>query len=252
MKWKIGLTTLAVIAAWGGFMSPAQAAVPRIPFECGMVVDHDATVYLAKDVTCKTSFGIRVQRPDADDAAPPRVTLDLKGKTLRGTATGTGVRAYDWPFIMPVTVRNGTIKGWGTGVVGSDGLRVQLVSFVGNTMGMACGGEDCAADRSTFLSNRTGFNVYADAGGSVTRSTFIGNRRGAVTLAFSRLTIDQSNFFGNDVGASADYRVIVSRTAFVKNRIALLMEQYAGGYGCADLTKVTFKVNGRDLVGGRC
>src|SRR6186997_2389287 len=119
MRRRIILAAAAGTLALAGLASPAQAAVPRIPLTCGMVVQQDAVVYLTKNLTCKTQYGVRVDYDESSDyASIPNVTVDLQGHTLRGpgTARSSGINAVDYPSPVNAHVVNGTLKDWGTGI----------------------------------------------------------------------------------------------------------------------------------------
>jgi hypothetical protein len=86
----------------------------------------------------------------------------------------------------------------------------------------------------------------------VTRSRFSGNQMGASVSDLSGLDIQRSKFVKNDVCVfSNQARVKVSFSTFRRNGTAILVDN-ASGNGCADLYRVTYKHNDRDLVGPTC
>ena len=84
--------------------------VPGTPVACGDVIATDTT--LIADLTCPS---------DALVIGATGVTLDLAGHTLSGQGVGIGVSSLS-SFV--ITIENGSIQGFGAGVVlGDTGLR---------------------------------------------------------------------------------------------------------------------------------
>ena len=88
MKFRATLAALGATLLLGLLAPPVEAAVPRIPITCGMVVIQDAYLYLEKDLDCSTSVGVAV-RYDHEHGVIPQVTVDLRGHTLRGPGDGS-------------------------------------------------------------------------------------------------------------------------------------------------------------------
>ncbi|MGV8908282.1 MAG: hypothetical protein ACOH1Y_04810 [Propionicimonas sp.] len=242
-----GLVLLATLA-------PPAEATPRSALTCGMVINTDANVYLAHDLTCP-DFGIRVEYDHSGDVPPPHVRVDLRGHTLRGPGTGNGITAFSGGLDPSyVEVLNGRLKNWGIAVGGDFSFHTRNVALVDSGIGFACGGLDCVADRTQFRRNsNTGFSVGADAGGTVTRSTFVHNAVGASVIFISGLTIDHSVFRKNDVGVLANDAVVtVSRSLFVKNHTAVQVLPFGDDGDCARLSRDVFVRNGVRLDGPRC
>lgn len=249
-----GLALLTVLAP------PAQAAVPWVPLTCGMVIQEDANVYLAEDLTCP-DFGVRVQYDHAADVpATPHVLVDLRGHTLRGPGTdgpqgtGGGITAFSVGLDpSSVQVANGRLENWRIAVGGDGTFRTNKLALVGNRWAFFCSGS-CAANRTYFGRSDVGFNVGADAGGRVTRSTFAHNKVGASVSGIWFLSVESSRFLANDVGVLANFaQVSVAKSLFVKNKAAIRVTSLDGDDSqCADLTKVRFVKNGVNVDGALC
>ena len=242
-----GLVLLATLA-------PPAEATPRLPLTCGMVINTDANVYLAHDLTC-ADFGIRVEYDHSGDVPPPHVRVDLRGHTLRGPGTGNGITAFSGGLDPSyVEVVNGRLQNWGIAVGGDFSFHTRNVALVDSGIGFGCGGLDCVADRTQFRRNSTtGFSVGADASGTVTRSTFVHNAVGAFVIFISGLSIDHSVFRKNDVGVLANDAVVtVSRSLFVRNHTAVQVLPFGDDGDCARLSHVVFVRNGVRVDGPLC
>ena len=251
---KIVVSVLTSLVLLSVAAPPAQASPRGIPLTCGMVISHDAQLYLAHDLTCP-DFGVRVEQDHSGDVPPPNVRIDLRGHTLRGLGTANGIVAFSGGLdVTHVEVVNGRLSNWGNAVGGDYEVRTRNVALVGNRIGFACGGLGCYADRTLFKGNTDGgFFVYADASGSVTRSRFVRNAVGARVLYISGLRIEHSSFTRNDVGVLADdAQVTVSTSRFVRNATAVKVITYDDDWPCATLQHDRFVRNGVNLDGPRC
>ena len=251
MKVRATLAALGATLLVGLLAPPVEAAVPRIPITCGMVVIQNAYLYLEQDLDCSTSVGVDVGY-DHEHGVAPQVTVDLRGHTLRGPGEGHGVTAFNEPGgFASLRVLNGTIENWRVGVGGDRNTGATNLRLVGNRYGFFCNGT-CTADRVAFEGSDTGMNVGAEAFGVVRWSTFSGNQTGASVYDLSGLRIQRSKFVRNDVGVlSIGARVKVSFSGFRRNGTAILVDNWNGN-GCADLYRVAYLNNGRDLVGPTC
>lgn len=233
----------------------AQAAGQSEPISCGMVVTHDVRLYLAKDLYC-SEFGVRIYQPQGEDGtAIPDVTVDLRGHTLRGPGTGRGITAFAYPGQASVKVKNGVLKDWEIALGGDSSTRASRVALVGNTYGFFCNG-GCNADRVLFQNNTQGMDAAGESSAVVTRSTFIGNEVGAAVTWIWTLDVASSLFIHNKTAMAGNgARPKASHTAFVGNGTAILIQGSDPGLEdqvCADLTKVAFAANRKNLVGPRC
>ena len=111
---------------------PADAAPPGVPITCGMVVQQDAQLYLARNLSCTTDFGVRVSQEQSEPGPVPHVQIDLRGHTLSGPGTGIAIANFGYPGASYLQVRNGHVKGWRIGVAGDTEVRARNVAFVNN------------------------------------------------------------------------------------------------------------------------
>jgi hypothetical protein len=243
------LVLLAVLAP------PAQAAVPRIPLTCGMVLTSSADVYLNSDLYCP-GFGVRVAQDHSDDFPAPHVRVDLRGHELRGSGTSYGVTEVSsgGDAVTYIEVVNGRLRNWGAAVSGGWSIHIRNVTLVDNHVGFGCGGLDCIADQTRFQRNSEGFHLSADAGATITRSMFVDNAVGASTGGIWMLHIDHSVFLRNHVGVTTTNGIVrVAESVFVKNRTAIqVVREPIDVIACASLKKVVFAANAVDLEGPRC
>lgn len=233
--------------------APALADPAGTPITCGMVVQQDAQLYLARNLSCRTDFGVRVSQEQSEPGPVPHVQIDLRGHTLSGPGTGIGIANFGYPGASYLTVRNGHVKGWRIGVAGDTEVRAGNLTLVDNQYGFFCNGY-CYLDRSYLSRNSVaGFENGGESNSQVTRTTFVKNAIGAETGYIYPLTISDSVFLGNGVGAQATRaRVTVSRSVFVKNRVGVLVTDDEVGTSCAELSGNLFVRNGTNVVGTRC
>jgi len=220
------ISTCAALALVGGSLlvaAPAHAAPAPVP-GCGAVLTEDAR--LTRDLTCPTGDGL---------VLTDGVTLDLRGHTLRGGGDGTALRV---PNLGDVAVRNGTVRGWGTGLRTDDAwfeaggrVVVDRVTFRGNGVALDTSGvlgatgkrHDVA--RSTFVDNGRGMSgVYGQA--HVVRSTFTGNRTG-VDVITGGVWLEDSRLRGNGTGVSCDESgCLVERTHVVGGDVGIAVRTF--------------------------
>jgi hypothetical protein len=162
-------------------MIPATTAeaATTVPLTCGMVVKADATVVLKKDLHCTTSFAVRVGGVPFEDPSSPHVVIDLRGHTLSGPGSGSGIYASGGTIIWStLEVKNGRLQGWDTAVSGDATTSVRNVVLTKNRVGFFCN-QTCTVDRSSFSRNTEyGFIGY-EIGATINRSTFDRNKTGA-------------------------------------------------------------------------
>lgn len=170
-----------------------SALVGGPALSCGATVDAD--VRFSQTLQCSGGSGLTVSAG---------VTVDLNGHSLIGSAGTTGIH-----ILTPesVTIKNGAIRGWGTGIR-ADGARngdrfsvtVDYVALAGNGLGV--------------------FGWSADL--AITSSTFRGNAVGVAGRLLSA-RIDESAFLDNGRGAGIEYGggVAVTNSSFTRNRLAV-------------------------------
>ena len=111
---KIGKFVIAVMTSVGLALpavpaTGAEAATGGVPLTCGMSIDHDATVYLNKNLHCPSSFGVQVGGSMWVNTSP-HVVVDLRGHTLPGPGTEAGISGVGFPVMWPsVEVKNGRL-----------------------------------------------------------------------------------------------------------------------------------------------
>ncbi|NAZ86143.1 hypothetical protein GTR00_08550 [Kineococcus sp. T90] len=173
---------LAAAALTAGLLAPgtAAAAPPRaVVVPCGAVLT--TSVRLAADVACPGGTGITL--------AADGVELNLNGHRLTGPDDGSGtvgvrVAARD------VVVRNGTVAGWGTGVLaGTDPYGEPEQGPVGGVV------RQVRAE-----GNGTGVEVRFEGALAVRDSRLVGNGAGAGALYEGRLLVEGSTADRNGTG----------------------------------------------------
>ncbi|MBV8236577.1 MAG: hypothetical protein JO075_12815, partial [Acidimicrobiia bacterium] len=103
----LGAVALVAVTALAVGHSPAQRGVvlvPRSPVavSCGETIS--SSIVVGNDLTCASGNGLAV--------AADGITVNLNGHTLAGNPGGLGVHnSY-----RGVTIENGTVTGWGTGI----------------------------------------------------------------------------------------------------------------------------------------
>lgn len=177
---------------------------------CGSVVTRD--VVLHRDLTCSAD-GLRVTRAG--------VTVDLDGHRIRGGAGGTGI-SVQTDDSAPVTITDGTIRGFDQGVLAgasttvrglvvrgatSAALRSQgpaYVRVVRSALTTSPFGVDAGAlarlrvTGSRFVADGIALSLREDTVPSVVLgSSFLGNDRGLVARQSDRTTVRASRFSGN-------------------------------------------------------
>jgi hypothetical protein len=206
----MGVTAAMLVAP------PAQAAQPL----CGSTVTTDTT--LQANLSC----------PGASPALTlaKGVTLDLGGHALVGDGTGTGIEAAP----EGATVRNGTVRGWDTGVT-SDGvpaddsaaltLLVEDVRFTDNHFGLSALRGDInqsfwgptVVRTSTFARNDTALLASWGIRSTVEDSTFSRNGT-AIDTNEARPTVVGSTFRHNETALRSYLSVVaISDSVFSDN-----------------------------------
>jgi hypothetical protein len=202
---------------------PAQAADPALTrvTTCGQTMTGDA--YLARDLTCDTGVGIRLEAPaDAEDGSSASATLDLRGHRLRGSGTGFGVYVDLYPATGDLRLENGRVDHWEHGVLeGSGTLTVRRVRIDGNAgRGVWCNGT-CLIDRSLIQRNGTGvFQAEADV--ALTRSLVLGNGVGSELLGITSGSFSRNVYARNRTGVLLSGGTVhLRRNWFIANRVGV-------------------------------
>lgn len=193
----------------------AAAAGPPGALACGDTVS--GTVRLTHDLVC-TDVGL---------ALLPGTVLDLRGHALVGPGRDVGGVALDVSFEdvvndPPITVRNGTVRGWAH-VFPETGLRATLRHLVVQDNGVVAFLESSTltVERSTFRRNVLvvgGFSIGVD----VTRSAFEGNDTALSIGPPGAAAVDRSTFTQNGTALScSESNITVSSSVFRTNTTAI-------------------------------
>lgn len=171
---------------WASTTPAAATAYPARPpaVQCGQTLTVDTV--LTRNLTC-TGGGL---------VLAPGVSLDLGGRTLRGSGTGNGVTV---DALGSSVVRNGALTGWGTAVDTSQGL------------GLDSDPGPLWVDRVRFRDNRIGVDVSGEDGTArlrkpitVTGSSFTGHTSIAVAGGwFGSVVVEGTSFTDNTSGRSS-------------------------------------------------
>lgn len=233
----------------------AAAGLKAQPITCEMVVQQDANLYLARDLTCPTFAVLVVQRSEPEPGPVPHVTVDLRGHTLWGGGTGTGFTALNFPGYPELEVRNGRLENFAVAVRGDSTVRIRNVRLVDNAVGFACNGY-CRVERSLVKgSSEAGIDVGPDADAAVTHTVFERNAVAARVGFVSGLAITASVFTRNGLGVGVEdgSTASVSRSLFLRNRVGVKVTVLDPADGlCVTLNRNAFVRNRTNLVGPRC
>jgi len=162
-----------MLVALLSFVSAASAA----HVQCGDTITQDTT--LDSDLTCSGGAALM--------AAASNVTIDLNRHTISGPGHGDGIQVAHPEYPTDVEVRNGTIRGFQTGVLtDSERTVVHHMVLEDNTVGFACSWADgCDLTDSLMRRNTVGMAAqFADSSaedhGVIVRNSFVGNGTGLV------------------------------------------------------------------------
>jgi hypothetical protein len=209
-------TALVALALGATSVAPAGAA-PGDPLACGDTVTGAAV--LTADLTC----------PGPGLLLTPGSSLDLQGHTLTGPgtdvdATGLYAELAGDDSAAPVTVRNGTVRGWAAGLrleFGAGGT-VEDMTFRDNVSGFAADSvQSVAVARSRFLDNSTGMSAFFTLGTTIDRSMFRGNGTGVSVAPGGGMQITDSTFTRNGTASvCSEAGLDVSGSVFTRNTVA--------------------------------
>jgi hypothetical protein len=238
---RIVLLGLAVVLL--GLMAPTAQAAPRLA--CGAVVT--TSTKLKADLVCPTGTALRIE----PDGAP--VVLDLGGHEVRGT--DVGIAASAGGTSGAVTVRNGAVTGFSTGisVAYAPGTRIEDVELVGpgraaaGSVGVAVKASPAyVLDDATVKGFRTGLQVQAGDGGRISGSTLSRNGTAvSLTPSVYSLTVSRSRIRDNDQGfALSQSAMTVVRSQVSRNGVGISLFQSS-----ATIRRTTIADNGTGIDG---
>ena len=142
-----------------------RTPISSLPF----TINAPGSYYLAGNLTSNSTSGNGITITAND------VTIDLMGFLLRSSVatSGNGIHAFD--TIQNVTVRNGSVSGWSTGVaLHGRSVRVERVTAMSNTVsGIVAGASSLVVDCLAGLNGTVGLNgtsgIRIGAQGAVVR-----------------------------------------------------------------------------------
>jgi hypothetical protein len=205
----------------------AALAIPLLPATealadtsgCGATITKN--LVLTHDLTCSGNAIV---------VGAPGLTINLNGHTLGGSGSAAGIETIQTGQ-LDLTVKNGTIKGFDSGVHLASGGTFTFTGLhlTSNTNGVLAdsGGVNVNVSNTYFTSNTTGIGTTISSGTGtvvVQRSDFNTNGT-AIFGASNDVTVKQSNFMGNQSAIRAfDASLSVSNSSFVKNPAAIYAE----------------------------
>ena len=209
--------------------SPSPGAV-----RCGATLTRSTT--LTRDLVCRSGdVGLRLV---------DGVVLDLGGHALVGPGRGLGTAVTGG--VTP-TVRNGTIRGWGAGVLSEEpdgGGAVSHVVVTDTRVATASGlGGLATVDSSTLRGNDVGVGTFQSR--AVIIDSVLRDNRTAVQAGadYTDIQVLRSTVAGNEVGVDCQGGgVDVQRSRLVENGTALRQETWQCGARLADSTVVRNEV----------
>jgi hypothetical protein len=148
-----------------------------------------------------------------------RVTIDLMGFTLANSTAGTanGIFASGGsPFRRDITVRNGFVTGWQTGVnlIGR-GFRVESVTVSLNGTGIGCSSACAVVDSVAVGNTGSGISVFAD--GVVLRCVARQNGGAGIAAINGALVAHSTSRENTGVGISVGDGATVQQCAAFNN-----------------------------------
>lgn len=219
------LTSCAALAGALALAPAAGAAPPRATVvPCGSELTR--SVRLAADLVCDGGVALRL--------AADGIEVNLNGHRVVGPGSGLGI----FVGAEGVTVRNGTIAGWGIGVTTQDGNYDDGVppEFTGTLRDVRVEGSD------------TGVEVHDGGRLTVRDSVLRSNHRGAVAVFGGEIRIESSTLERNTDGA---FSFTIAADGLVV-RDSLIRGNSRAGISCSqdgayDVDGSTFQRNGTGL-----
>jgi parallel beta-helix repeat protein len=217
LRLKLALTVIAATIAAGGGVGAARSADD---VECGSVVTEDTT--LTHDLSGCPGTGLIVAGTD--------VTLDLGGHTVSGTGNGFGIQVR----AGGVTVQNGTVSSFGSGIDGEGDFRpgpaggtIRDVTITSNGAAgiVLINVDDWRIDSDVVFGNDTGI-FFSRTRTTVVTDSFVAQNAGAGIFSVS--SSDGNTFSGNRVLHNDGDGILVSNST---SRIIGNRASFNGGNG---------------------
>jgi len=195
---------------------------------------------------------------DAIDVSVANVTIDLNGFSIVGpgssNAAVTGINASG---MGEITVENGTVTGFGTGVqLGSYGIVKNIHADV-NGNGIHGGNnsvvEGCTANNST-TTGTSGFGIYCLAACAISNNTANGNPFAGIQCAGTGCAITGNTAIGN-VGFGIECLgtgCLISGNTIINNGTGIEAIDASTGYGLNVLSDGTNAKGGTSIGNNIC
>ena len=175
------------------------------PIQCGQTIYRSMT--LTTDLDCRGSSGL-ILGGQPDEIADSGLVFDLGGHTIRGDSSETGIDLH----LAGSTVRNGTLRGFGTGIsehgldgrgLGGPSVSVTNIKILNGVRGVVAagdtGGISLLIDHTTISGmSEIGIDASADAIGlaRVTNTTVTHSAAGIVAEVITAV-LDHDVLTGN-------------------------------------------------------
>jgi len=181
--WGILVAAIVVLAAPGSGSGSSGVAITQ----CGQTVTTNA--FMTQDLSC-TGDGVTV--------GAPKITIDLRGFTLRGDGGAPDSGIVDDGFDR-VMVQNGVVRnfGFGLAVDGADETSVENVVVAGANIGIYVAGDSTSIKSSTAYGNGFMGIQVVGASASIMSSAASGNLVNGFDVEGASASIKSSTASGN-------------------------------------------------------
>ena len=216
-------TVAVTVLTSGAAPTPSPGTV-----RCGATLTRSTT--LTRDLVCRNAdVGLRLAEG---------VVLDLGGYSLDGPGRGLGTAVTGG---YTPTVRNGTIRGWDTGVLSEEadgGGAVSHVLVTDTRLAIGSGfGATATVESSTLRGNDTGVSTF-QSNARIIDSVIRDNATAVMAGAdYSSVRIERSTLRGNDIAVDCDGgSLTVERTRLLENGTGVRMDTWDCGAQIVDST----------------
>jgi nitrous oxidase accessory protein NosD len=203
------LAPLAVVCAVAVLAAAGGADARRAAVACGDTITADLT--LTSDLTGCPGDGLIV--------AADGVRLDLNGHVVSGSGAGTGITVS----AADVSVANGSVRGFGTGVrsIGSGGgTRLADLGATANGVGILAFAPSGTVERSAIAGN-AGNGLTARGSGWTIRDSVISDNAGAgLSFFFAGSATIERNVVRRNAGSGIEFLAHVDQSVIADNLVA--------------------------------